>query len=321
MIEGSRRPLGLIIAAFATIYFVFGSTYLAIRLAIDTLPPFLMAGIRFLIAGGLLYGWARLRGAKRPALSHWKQATVIGTLLLVTGNGAVVFAQQTVPTGVSSLVIALVPVWMVLFDWMSAGRPARPGLVLTGLFLGLGGVAVLLGPAMNLQSAGLDPLGSLVLLGASLSWAAVSISARYFPVPDSLSLAAAMQMLIGGAILKFGGLLAGEASQVNLGAVSGVSLVAMGYLVVIGSLLGYSAYTWLLKTVSVASVSSYAFVNPVVAVFLGGVFAGEPLTPNVVFGAMAIISGVALLVTNKLVDALVRKRNRNRQGELCPHNA
>ena len=285
-----------VVAAFAAVYTIWGSTYLAILFAIETIPPFLMAGVRFLIAGAVLYAWVRLRGAQRPPRQAWKHALVIGGLLLLGGNGAVVWAEQSVPSGVAALLVASVPFWMVLLDWLRPGG-VRPTLgVLAGLLFGFGGIALLVGPG-ELGGGGVPPLGAAVLVVGSFAWSVGSIYSRGVPHPEPPLLGTAMEMLCGGALLVAFGLLTGEGARLALDAVTLRSLLALLYLIVFGSLIGYSAYVFLLKVSTPARVSTYAYVNPVVAVLLGWAFAGEPLTMRVLMASAVIIGSVVVITT------------------------
>jgi drug/metabolite transporter (DMT)-like permease len=285
---------GRIVAAFAAIYIVWGSTYLAIRFAIETLPPFLMAGTRFLVAGALLYAYARARGIARPSAVHWRSATIVGGFLLLGGNGGVVWAEQHVASGIAALLVATVPVWMVLFDWLRPGG-ARPGRgVLAGLVLGMAGIAILVGPAELAGSGRIHAGGAAVLVMASLFWAVGSIWSRHLPLPRP-TLAIAMEMVAGGALLLAFATLVGEPWRLDPGAASLRSVLALLYLIVFGSLIGFTAYIWLLGVVSAARVSTYAFVNPVVAVFLGWALAAEPITVRVLLAAAVIIAAVMVI--------------------------
>lgn len=286
-----------LVLAFAAVYLIWGSTYLAIRVAIETLPPFLMAGARFLIAGALLYAWMRRRGAPPPAPHHWRAAAVVGGLLLVGGNGGVVWAEQTVPSGLAALLVATVPLWIVLLDWLRPHGP-RPTLALVaGLVAGFAGVAMLIGPGRFAGGAQVDPLGGAVLLLASVSWAAGSLQSRRARLPSSRFLAIAMEMLAGGALLLLAGTLVGEWGSLDLAHVSIRSWTALGYLIVFGSLGGFTAYLWLLATTTPARAATYAYVNPVVAVILGWALADEPVTPRVLLAAAVIISAVVIITT------------------------
>ena len=284
----------LVIAAFAAIYLIWGSTYLAIRFAIETMPPLLMAGVRFLFAGGLLYAWTRLSGTPRPTRMNWRAAALVGGLLL-GGNGAVTWAEQWVPSGLAALLIATVPLWMVLLAWLRGGE--RPTLgVAGGLALGLVGIILLIGPGELLGGSHVDPVGALAILLGSVSWAAGSLYARRAPMPAAPLLGTGMEMLAGGALLLLVGLATGEGAQIHLEAVSLRSVLALGYLVVFGSIVAFSAYVWLLRVVTPARASTYAYVNPVVAVFLGWALASEPLTPLTLVAAAVIVAAVALIV-------------------------
>ena len=286
--------------AFAAIYVIWGSTYLAIRFAIETVPPLLMAAVRFLIAGGALYAWLRWRGAARPAAIHWRAAALVGGFLLLGGNGAVVWAEQRVPSGVTALLVAMVPLWMVLIDWARPGGVRPTLMVAAGLALGLAGLALLVGPEQFLGGAHTDHLGALVLAFGCLSWSIGSVYSRHAPLPPSPQLATAMEMLAGGALLLLASAVRGEWPLLDLHAISPRSLLALGYLVVFGSLVAFSAYIWLLRQTSAARVSTYAYVNPVVAMLLGWALADEPLSPRTLLAAGVIVAGVVLITTSKV---------------------
>ncbi|MDP2654398.1 MAG: drug/metabolite exporter YedA [Candidatus Omnitrophota bacterium] len=286
-----------IAAAFAAVYLIWGSTYLAIRFAIETLPPFSMAGLRFLIAGIALYVFARyVRRHPAPEPRHWKPALIIGFLLLLGGNGGVVWAEQYVPSGLASLFIATVPLWMVLLEWLWH-RQARPGTgVFAGIALGFWGVWLLMAPGFSQNPH--QPIhlgGTLALLTASLSWAVGSVYSRKAVLPDSPLVATGMEMTAGGACLLLLGLLQGEAAGWDPAAFSIKSVLAFLYLVVFGSLIGFTAYIWLLRAVGPARTSTYAFVNPVVAVLLGWGLGGEALTGRTILAALTIVAAVGVI--------------------------
>lgn len=297
-----------IIAAFAAIYVIWGSTYLAIAIAIQTAPPFLMAGVRFVIAGLLLYAWMRLRGAPRPSMPNWRAAAVVGGLLLLGGNGAVVWAEQRVPSGVAALIVATLPVWLVVMDWIRPNGTRPNGLVLAGLAMGLVGVGVLIGPATLAGGSRIDVLGALVLMGGSICWAAGSLYSKQAPLPKSSALGMAMQMLAGGALLFAAGTVAGEWSTLDVGAISTASGGAILYLIVFGSLIGFTAYMWLLRVAPPARVATYAYVNPVVAVFLGWLVLGEAISARTVIAAAIIVGAVALIVSARSGGARAARR-------------
>ena len=296
---GRRRVAGSpgtarVWAALAVVYVVWGSTYLAIDLAIETLPPFLMLSARFLAAGAILYAIA-FRGAERPRLVHWRSALVIGAALLLLGNGGVAFAVQRVDTGIVALIVGSVPLWMALLDRVFYGQRLAPTAVV-GLILGFGGIAFLARPTGDGSVAGM-----IVVLLGSLAWAAGSLYSRKAPLPASPFQGAALQMLAGAAALGIFGVATGEVGAFDVGAVSTTSLVAFVYLVTIGSLIGFSAYIWLLKAAPTHLVGTYAYVNPVVAVLLGTLWLGEPITLTTIIGGAAIILAVALIVSARPV--------------------
>ena len=290
--------MGKLVAAFAAVYIIWGSTYLAIRFAIETLPPLLMAGVRFLIAGGALYLWVRWRGTGRPEPRHWLGATVVGGLLLLGGNGGVVWAEQTVPSGLAALMVATVPLWMVLIDWWRPGgtQPAR--IVLLGLVFGLVGM-VLLVDLEETRSGAVHGVGALVLILASLSWATGSLYSRRANLPRSPFLATAMEMVMGGVLLTAAGLARGELGSFDPARVSGRSVAAVVYLIIFGSIIAFTAYIWLLRVVPPAKAGTYAYVNPVVAVALGWALAGEAVTWRTVIAAAIIILAVVLITSHR----------------------
>ena len=281
-------------AALAAVYVIWGSTYLGIDLAVRTMPPFLMASVRFLIAGSLLYAWAVRRGDRtdRPTLRHWVSAFLIAAPMLAIGNAGVGWAEQTLDTGTASLIIASVPLWMALLDRAFYGqRLARAALV--GLVVGFAGVGLLVAPG---GSAGAGGRAAIVLVFSSLAWAVGSLYSRHAPLPRRPLVAAGMQMLAGGLILVVVSAVSGEFGQVHPGSVSLESWLGLAYLVVVGSLLAYSAYMWLLRAAPTSLVGTYAYVNPVVAVLLGTVVLGEPFTWRTLVGGGIILASVALIV-------------------------
>ena len=284
----------LVIAAFATVYLVWGSTYLAIAIAIETLPPLLMAGVRFLIAGVVLYSAARLTGAARPEPRMWRSALLLGALFLLMGNGGVVWAEQRVASGLAAVLVATMPLWTVVIERMR-GAPTPPPATIAGLLAGLAGVALLLAPG----GGRVDLLGAAVLTLASISWAYASIISKGQPLPKSGALSSGMQMLAGGSCLTLAGFLSGEASQLASAVPSTRSLLALLYLIVFGSLLGFTAFTWLLQVSTPGRVATYAYVNPVVAVTLGWAVAGEPFGLRHLAASAVIIGGVALITASR----------------------
>lgn len=293
-----RRSAGTttwVILAFGAVYVIWGSTYLAIRIAIETLPPFLMAGVRFVVAGTVLLGWARLRGSALPTRIQWRNTAVVGAMLLLVGNGAVVWAEQWVPSGLVALLVATVPLWIVLVDWgWGERRPPGPWLVL-GLAWGLAGVALLVGTEGIGIAVGKPLLGAGVVLVGAFSWAAGSIVARDAAMPSSPAMTVGAEMLCGGGLLLLLSLAVGEPAGFRLPDVTLRSVLALLYLIVFGALVAFSAYIWLLGRVPAARVSTYAYVNPVVALFLGWALAGEPMTGRTAVAAAVILSAVMLV--------------------------
>jgi len=285
-----------IVLALLSVYLIWGSTYVAILFAIDTIPPLTMAGVRFTLAGGVLYALTRARGGPAPRRVHWGSAALIGFLLLSVKNGGVTWAEQYVPSGLTALILAGIPAWMVLFDWARPrGRsPLRQEVL--GVGLGLVGIALLVSGAGDPTAPGLHPGGTFVLLLASLSWAFGSIVSRGLSVPDSAIQLTAMQMLLGGVFLLVGGAVTGEWSRIDPAGISLASLLALGYLIVFGSWLGFTAYVWLLRSTTPAVASSYAFVNPVIAVILGWLLVGESIGAATLVAMVVIVIGVALIV-------------------------
>lgn len=289
-------------AALATVYVIWGSTYLGIAVMIRTLPPLVAAGVRYTAAGLILLAvlvfWARARGRRipRPTALHWRSAIVIGTLLLLGGNGGVVLGEQHIASGIAALIIATTPIWMNLFEALAAGQ--RPGwLTVAGLAAGLSGVAILVVPFGSSET--INPLGIVLVAGAAITWSIGSIYARRAPLPASPLEGAGLQMLAGGVALFVAGALRGELGDVDPSTFSTESILAVLYLIVFGSLVAFTAYIWLLNHVSVSVVSTTAYVNPIVAVALGVVLLNEPMTPRTWLAAVIIIGAVVAMVSGR----------------------
>ena len=285
-----------IVLAFAAVYVLWGSTYLAIRIGDETIPPFLLAGLRHTTAGVLMLSWLRLRGAPKAEPRHWRSAVIIGALMLLGGNGLVTWAERRVPSGLAALIVASVPIWMTLLHGIQTRR--RPhGIVILGLTLCLAGLAFLVLPTGHaVASNHVDALGAAALLAAALFWAIGSLYSRTAALPSSTLLATAMEMVAGGVILLSTSAALGEWRTFALGAVSSRSLWALAYLIVAGSLLGFTAYVFLLGATTPARVSTYAFVNPVVAVFFGWAIAGEVVSLRTALSALLIVGAVAIII-------------------------
>ncbi|MDX1662525.1 MAG: drug/metabolite exporter YedA [Candidatus Promineifilaceae bacterium] len=301
-------PRWKVVLAFAAVYLIWGSTYLAIRFAVETLPPFLLAGVRFLSAGAIMLAIARSRAAPWPTWRQWRSTLVVGALLLMGGNGGVTWAEQFVPSGLVALLIASVPVWMVLMDWLRPGGVRPSAQVFVGLALGLVGLVLLIGPGTVVGGGSIDPLGAAVVLLAAFSWAAGSIYSRGADSPPSPFMATAMQMLNGGALLIILGVVSGEVARFQPEAVSTRSVLSLLYLIFFGAIVGYTAYIWLLRVTTAARASTYAYVNPVVAVFLGWALADEPLTARILIAAAIIVGAVMIINTYR-----VRRRSPSAQ--------
>jgi len=293
----SKNPSSLAIwGAMLAVYVVWGSTYLAIRFAVETMPPFLMAGVRFLIPGALLYIWQRRAGAPPPTRIEWRSAAIIGGFLLVGGNGMVVWAEQRVVSGVAALLVGSAPLWMVLLDMLRPnGR--RPGaLAALGVLVGFAGITLLVGPAQLFgASGGVNLLGAGALTLAAFSWAVGSLYSRGAQLPDSPLLGTGMEMLAGSLGLFLLGTLTGDWGRLDPAGITARSVWSLLYLIVFGSLVGFAAYTWLLRVAPTTLVSTYAYVNPVVAIFMGNWLAGEPLTARILLATAIIVGSVALI--------------------------
>jgi drug/metabolite transporter (DMT)-like permease len=299
-----RPSAARIAAAFAAVYLIWGSTYLTIRISIESMPPLLMAGARFVLAGLLLLAWQRRPGAAhREPLTwrQWRSAAIIGFCLLLGGNGIVSWGEQYVGTGYMSLIVATVPLWMALLAPLYGGR--RVGLIAAvGVAVGLAGVSLLLRPS------GAFHWQSIAVIASPLLWANGSLYSQRAPLPRSALTSTAMEMLAGGVMLGLVGLAGGEASHVNLGAVTPASWISFIYLIFFGSLVGYSAYIWLLANVSATAVSTYAYVNPLVAVMLGAIVLGEHITGITLIAGLLIVVAVALILTARGRAAGVARR-------------
>jgi drug/metabolite transporter (DMT)-like permease len=293
MPEPPKPPTWKVVAAFAAVYLIWGSTYLAIRFAVATLPPFAMAAARFLAAGGLLYVWALRSGSPPPTRRQWRAAVVTGGLLLMGGNGAVVWAAQWVPSGLVALLVATSPLWMVLVHWLWGGG-SRPGAALLfGLLLGLSGVVLLVG-ADEIGGGREQLVGGLIVIGGSFCWAVGSVMQRRLDLPDR-RMSPAAQMVAGGSCLFVLALLTGELGRIDPGSVSLRSALSLVYLILLGSVVAFSAYVWLLGVSTPARVWTYAYVNPVVALFLGWLLAGEALTGRALAAAAVILTAVTII--------------------------
>lgn len=279
-------------AALGTIYVVWGSTFLAIAVVVRDLPPFLSMAMRHLVAGGLLFAWAwsRRRGSVRLGAREWGAALVFGGLLFLIGHGGLAWAQQDVPSGIAALLVGTIPLWFAVLAWFAFGERLG-GRALAGLVLGFAGLALLVDPS---GEEGAEPIGAAVIALGAFAWAAGSLAARRLPLPSDTLLSAAMGMLAGGTLLAVASIVGGELDDAHFTA---DALWATAYMVVVGSLIGFSAYVWLLKVAPASTVSTYAYVNPVIAVLLGWAFNDEVITVRTLVAGAAIVVGVALMVS------------------------
>ena len=282
--------------ALLALYIVWGSTYLGIRFAVETIPPFLHAALRFLISGVILYAWRRASGDPAPTAGNWKSTAIVGTALLLGGNGLVAWAEQSVPSGIAALMISTSPFWLVLFESMRTGGTRPTWQAILGLVVGFGGVFILIGPSeITGVENSFDTFGVILLLLAPLFWSMGSIYARGADMPKSTLLSTGMQMLTGAVALFIVSVVKGELNGFSFGLVSMRSWLALAYLVTFGSLIGFVSFGWLLHNAPVSLTSTYAYVNPVVAVLLGYLFADEVLNGRILVATAIIIGSVVLI--------------------------
>jgi drug/metabolite transporter (DMT)-like permease len=288
-----------IIAAFAALYVIWGSTYLGILFAIQSIPPFLMAGARFLIAGLIMFAIARTQGPLRSTSAEWRTSLIVGACLLLGGNGGVTLSEKFIESGLASLIVATVPIYITLLGWLFGMTPRPAPIVWLGLAGGFLGVAMLLGPALRFSSGSSShpAIGMSILLIGSFLWSAGSLYSRTAKHSASPFFAAAQQMFCGGVLLLLVGLFIGEPRNFHPSNITTLSLGAFAYLVLIGAIVGYTAYFWLLRHCDPAKVATYAYVNPIVAVLLGALFAHETVTLRTLLAAALIIGSVALIIT------------------------
>ncbi|HUI74066.1 MAG TPA: EamA family transporter [Candidatus Acidoferrum sp.] len=287
----------MLLLAFAVVYIFWGLTYLAMRIGIESFPPLLLPGTRHLFVGLLLYPLLRWKTGIRPTKEHWKTAAITGCLLLFLANGSVCWAEETVPSGIAALLVATVCLWMVLLDWLRSGGHRPSFRVVAGVAIGFAGMFLLVGPSHLGGSGRMNLTGAGILVFASFSWACGSLYSKHGSLPSSPLLGVGMQSLCGGAALWIAAFLTGQTRHFHFSQVSFRSWMAIGYLAIFGSLIGFTAYMYMLKKSTAARAGTYAFVNPVVALFSGWLFAGEPMTPRTWLSAFVILSAVVLVIT------------------------
>ena len=286
--------LKILITLF-TLYLSWGSCYSAIKIAIQTIPPLFMVGSQFIIAGFILLLWCIYKKENTISWSNWKNYLLLGLLMIVMGTGGLVLAEQSVPSGLSAVLISTEAFWMVLFDWIiKKSRPKRR--VIAGLCIGLIGIIYLVDPLNLTSSQPINITGSILLLVTALAWAAGSVASRHLVLPDSFLSTISIQMLCGGILLILMSALIGELNMLHWNTISFSSWMAWGYLTLFGTLIGYIAYTWLLKFTTISVASSYAYITPIVALSLGGLIADEKLTGPMILACFVILTGVSLMV-------------------------
>jgi drug/metabolite transporter (DMT)-like permease len=297
-ITPSAAPSGrLIWIALGIVYVVWSTTFVAIRVVNETLPPLLATAVRFLVAGAALYAWSIRRGervADRPLRGHWWSAAVVALFLMFGGNGGVVWAERTIPSGIAALVIGTVPLWMAVIDRVVDGRRQRPAVV-GALALGFAGAALLVGDSF---AGDVDPVGMVVVVCAAFSWAVGSMYSRNAPLPDRPFVGASMEMLVAGVLFVLAGVIAGELGRIELADFSRASILALAYLIVFGSWIGFTSYLWLLRVARTSLVSTYAYVTPVGAVFLGWLLLGERVGTRTLIAGAIVVAAVAIIITS-----------------------
>ncbi len=293
-----------IILAFAAVYIIWGTTYLAIRVAVETVPAFFMAGARFVAAGVLMVLFLRLRGVPSPKRSHWREAIVVGALLLAGGSGLLHWSEQTIPSGIAALVIATVPLWIALFDWLvfRGGRPGKK--IVAGLLLGLAGIMLLIGPGQFTETPAFSWTALAILLLSPILWSFGSLYSRQAGLAPNIFMASGMEMIAGGIILLIAGLLTGEGSRLDLAAIAPLAWLSFLYLLFFGSIIAFTSYIWLLQTVNASKVATYSYVNPIIAVFLGSLILSEPITPTTIAAMAVIVVAVFLITTSRSAQAV-----------------
>ena len=297
----ARPAAGLIWVALLTLYFVWGSTYLGIRVAVETIPPFLMAGSRFVLAGLVMFGFALVLGRgriSRPTGRELRDSLVIGSLLMGGGMGMVALGEETVPSGIAALIIAMLPLWIAVLGRVFLGEHL-PRAAIVGVAIGLTGVAILVGPS-SVAAESFNPGGVAALIISPICWATGSLfSSHRASLPKDPIVATSTQMLLGGGVLMVMAAIRGEYGGFRPDTVTGDSLLAFAYLVLVGSLIGFTAYVWLLRVAPLPLIATYAYVNPIVAVALGWLILQEPITPRTLVAGAVIIFAVALIITSR----------------------
>jgi drug/metabolite transporter (DMT)-like permease len=299
MDESRHGPTWKKLVAFAIIYFVWGSTFYAIRVGVQEVPPFLLAGIRFLISGAALYGWTRMRGERGPSGREWGSVALLAFLIFVMDYGAVFWAEQRVASGLTAVMMATIPAFMALAEIFILGTQRLTVRLVAALLIGLGGVGVLVSRSLDLGGAPIDRMGAIVLIVGAVGWSIASALARMLPLPESKVVSSGVQMLVGGVFLTAISCVLGEYRNFRVESVSRGAWIALAYLIVAGSIIAFTAYVWLLHRESPTKVGTYAYVNPVVAVVLGYFLGGEELGMRAILGTVFVLISVVVITTTK----------------------
>jgi len=294
MTATERPPTWKVLFAFAIIYFVWGSTFLAIRVGVREVPPFLLAGMRFLVAGFVLYAWMRARGTPSPTLREWGGASLIAVLIFVLDYGLLFWAEQRVPSGIAAVMMATIPVFMAISEILILRTQRLTPRLSLALLIGIAGVAVLMSHSLNLGDA-IDTAGACALIVAGISWSLATALTRKLPLPTAKAMSSGAQMLAGGVLLTLTAAALGEFRGFRLQSVSISAWLALGYLIVAGSIVGFTAYVWLIHHESPTKVGTYAYVNPVVAVLVGYFLGGEALGPRTIVGTLLVLVSVVVI--------------------------
>lgn len=293
----NHRPTWRVLLAFAVIYFVWGSTFLAIRVGVREVPPFLLAGIRFVVAGGVLYGWMRLKGTPAPTRREWRSAILLAVMIFVFDYGLLFWAEQRVPSGVAAVMMATIPVFMALSEILIMKTQRLTARLVIASVLGVGGVVVLVNPSARFGDSAVNPVGAVALLVGAASWSAASALSRKLDLPPAKGMSSGAQMLAGGVLLTVAAGLLGEFRGFHIEAVSAKAWLCLAYLIIAGSIIGFTVYVWLIHHESPTKVGTYAYVNPVVAVILGYLFGGEGLGTRTIFGTALVLVSVVVITT------------------------
>jgi len=293
----AHQPKWKVLLAFAIIYFVWGSTFLAIRVGVREVPPFLLAGMRFLVAGIVLYTWMRARRSPSPTAKEWTSATLLAFLIFVLDYGLLFWAERRVPSGIAAVMMATIPVFMTISEIAIMKTQRLTVRLAFALLVGIGGVAILVSHSVNLGDAPIDPIGASALIVAAISWSLASALTRKLPLPSAKAMSSGAQMLAGGVLLMITAALLGEFRGFHLQAVSLKAWWALAYLIVAGSIIGFTAYVWLLHHESPTKVGTYAYVNPVVAVLVGYFLGGETIGPRTILGTLLVLVSVVVITT------------------------